>query len=201
MYPLSSIDTDNKIADYFEKSLYTNAPISLGAIIMDESINLQPPKTRHGLYPYPNEKRHALYSVTKGMAGALALFCFAERYGGEIFDVLITDHVPALADHPAWQGVTFSHTLNMVSGTEGSEDAGHLYEILVKARTAEEAIHNIAGLGDYPDGPGEYFNYASTNLFVLSYALQNYLEKEEDLGISYWDMVFSEWCDRHSVYG
>ena len=189
VYPLSSIDTDNEIANYFEKLLYTNAPTSLGAIIVDESIYLQPPKTRHGLYPYPNEMRHAVYSVTKSMTGALALFYFAERYGDEIFDALITDHVPALADHPAWQGVTFSHTLNMVTGTEGSEDAGHLYEILVKARTAEEAIHNIAGLGDYPGGPGEYFNYASTNLFVLSHALQNYVEKKEGVGISYWDLV------------
>ena len=189
VYPLSTIDTDNEIADYFDKLLYTNAPTSLGAVLMDEKIYLQPPKTRHGPYPYPNQMRHAVYSVTKSMTGALALFCFAERYGDEIFDALISDHVPALADHRAWQGVTFLHTLNMVTGTEGSENPEHLYEILVKARTAEESIQNIAGLGDYPGSPGEYFNYASTNLFILSYALQNYVEMKEGMDISYWDLV------------
>ncbi len=192
VYPLSSIDVDNEIADYFEKVLYTNAPTSLGAVIIDETIYLQPPKTRHGAYPYPYEMRHSVYSVTKSLTGALAMFYLAERYGVEIFDALITDYVPALADHPGWQGVTFSHTLNMVTGTEGGEDGAHLYEILVKARTAEESIQNIAGLGDDAADPGESFNYASTNLFVLSYAMQNYVEKEEGMGFSYWDLVYED---------
>jgi CubicO group peptidase (beta-lactamase class C family) len=190
VFPLSVIDKDGDIADYFNKSLYTNASTSLGAVIMDGSIYLHPPMTRHGAYPYPNEMRHAVYSVTKSMTGALALFYFAERYGDEIFDALITDYVPALADHPAWQGVTFSHTLDMVTGTEGGEEGELLFNILIRARTADEAIQNIAGLGDYPGRPGESFNYASTNLFVLSYALQNYVEKNEGAGIDYWDLVY-----------
>jgi hypothetical protein len=37
----------------------------------------------------------------------------------------------------------------MVPGTAGGEDAGHLYGVLVKAGTAEEAIHNIAGLAGF----------------------------------------------------
>ena len=169
--PLFLIDKGRKIAHYFDRPLHTNAPTSLGAIILNDTIYLHPPKTRHGLYPYPHEMRHGVYSVTKSMAGALALFYFAERYGDEIFDAKITDYVAPLASHPAWQGVTFEHTLNMVTGTEGSEDAAHLYEILIKAKSAEEAIQNIATLGDAPSAPGERFNYASTNFFVLSYAL------------------------------
>lgn len=189
VYPLSHIDTDHEIANYFEKAIYTNASTSLGAIVLDGSIYLQAPKTRHGLYPYPHEMRHAVYSVTKSMAGALAMFYLAERYGVEIFDALIPEYVPALRDHPAWQGVTFSHTLNMVTGTEGGEAGNLLFDILIKARTAEESIQNIAELGDYTGSPGEFFNYATTNLFVLSYALQNYVEKKEGAGISYWDLL------------
>lgn len=189
VHPLSTIDKDNKIADLFEKPLYTNASTSLGALLMDEKLYLNPPQTRHGLYPYPDEMRHGVYSVTKSMAGALSLFYLARRYGEEIFDELITDHVSALADHPAWHGVTFSHTLNMVTGTEGGEGAEHLLNILILARTAEESIHNIARLGDYPAGPGEQFNYASTNLFVLSYAMQNYVAAKEGQDVYYWDLV------------
>jgi CubicO group peptidase (beta-lactamase class C family) len=189
VYPLSTIDADHKIADYFEKSIYTNASTSLGAVVVDGNIFLQPPKTRHGLYPYPNEMRHAVYSVSKSMTGALALFYFAERYGATIFNEMITDYVPALSHLQEWQGVTFSHALNMVTGTEGGEDAARMYEIIVKARTAEEAINNIAGLGDKQCNPGENFSYASTNLFVLSYALQKYAEKHEGTGIMYWDLV------------
>jgi len=189
VYPLSEIDREHEIADYFEKQIYTNAPTSLGAIILDDKIYLQSPLTRHGLYPYPNEMRHAVYSVTKSMTGALAMFYLAERYGVEIFDALITDYVPALENHPGWEGVTFSNTLNMVTGTDGGEDGARLYEILIKARSAEESIKNIAGLDDAPAAPGEKFNYASTNLFVLSCAMQNYMEEREGAGVSYWDLI------------
>jgi CubicO group peptidase (beta-lactamase class C family) len=133
--------------------------------------------------------RHGVWSVSKSMTGALALFYLEERYNEEVFDALITDYVTALADHPAWQGVTFGHALNMTTGTEGSESAEHLLNILVLARSAEEGIDNIATLGDYPEAPGEKFNYASTNLFVLSHALQNYVEEKEGPGVHYWDLV------------
>ena len=189
VFPLSTVDINNEVTDYFEKSFYTNASTSLGALLMDEKLYLQPPETRHGLYPYPAEMRHGVYSVTKSMAGALSLLYFAERYGEDIFDELITDYVPALAGHPGWQGVTFSHTLNMVTGTVGGESSDHLFNILIQARTAEEAINNIAGLGDAPEAPGEKFNYASTNLFVLSYALQSYVKEKEGTGVYYWDLV------------
>ncbi|MEM9721173.1 MAG: hypothetical protein AAGA10_18065 [Bacteroidota bacterium] len=35
---------------------------------------------------------------------------------------------------------------------------------------------------------GEYFNYASTNLFALSYALQQYVEEKEGIA-NYWDLI------------
>ena len=189
VHPLSEIDSNNEVAGYFEKMIYTNAPTSLGAVLMDNTLYLHPPKTRHGLYPYPNEMRHGLYSVTKSMAGALALMYFEERYQEGVFEKLISDYVPAFANHPGWQGVTFSHTLNMVTGTVGGEGPEHLFSTLIVAETAEEAIHNIAGLGDAPEAPGQKFNYASTNLFVLSYALQQYVEEKEGKQVNYWDLV------------
>lgn len=189
VYSLSTIDKDSKVADYFEQSIFTNAPTSLGAILMDGKLYLHPPKTRHGLYPYPAEMRHGVYSVTKSLVGALSLLYFAELYGEEIFDALISDYVPALAEHPGWQGVTFAHTLNMVTGVVGSESAEHLLNILIVPRTAEECINNIASLGDAPGEPGIWFNYASTNLFVLSYALQSYVQKKEGQQIYYWDLL------------
>lgn len=64
------------------------------------------------------------------------------------------------------------------TATIGGEGAEHLLNILVLATTAEESINNIASLGDYPEEPGEKFNYVSTNLFILSYALQNYAEEK-----------------------
>ena len=159
---------------------------------MDGNLYVNPPKTRHGPHPYPSEMRHGVYSVTKSMAGALAMFYFAERYGADVFDELITEYVPALANQPGWQGVTFSHALNMATGVRAGP-AGELLLIpLVLAPTKDDAIANIAQLGDYPEAPGEKFNYATTNTFVLSYALQNYVARREGAGVSYWDLVHED---------
>jgi CubicO group peptidase (beta-lactamase class C family) len=187
--PLHELDTNGEIAAYFERMLYTNAPTSMGAVWTNGKLYMHPPKTRHGRYPYPDDMRHGLYSVTKSMAGALALMYFEERYQEQLFDALIVEYVPALAKHEGWQGVTFSHALNMVSGTVGGESADMLFSTLIAAPTAEEAINNIAKLGDAPEPPGEKFNYASTNLFVLSYALQRYVEAKEGMPVNYWDLV------------
>jgi len=189
IHPLSEIDLNNEVADYFEKMIVTNAPTSLGAVLMDSTLYLHPPKTRHGIYPYPSEMRHGLYSVTKSMAGALALMYFEERYEQDVFNELVSDYVPALADHVGWRDVTFSQTLNMVTGTDGGEDAARLFNTLIIAETAEDAINNVAKLGDLSESPGQKFHYATTNLFVLSYALQKYVEEKEGANVNYWDLV------------
>jgi CubicO group peptidase (beta-lactamase class C family) len=189
--PLTDIDRDGRIADYFERSFWTRASTSLGAVYLDGTLYVHPASTRHGTYPYEAEMRHGVFSVTKSAAGALALFYFAERYGEEIFDALIVDYVPAFAHLPEWQGVTFAHTLNMVTGTRAGDrtEEDLLYEPLELAPDKEAAIRNIARFGDYPEAPGERFNYATTHTFVLSYALQNYVEEREGEGVLYWDLV------------
>ena len=185
--PLADVDGDGEIADHFNRSVWTNASTSLGAVYMDGTLYLHPGKTRHGAYPYPGAMRHGVFSVTKSMAGALAMFYFAERYGEGLFDELIADYVPAFSGLPEWRGVTFSHALNMVTGTRAGEDL--LYEPLELAPDKEAAIHNIAAFGDFPEAPGEQFNYATTNTFVLSYALENYVKAKEGPDVHYWDLV------------
>jgi len=190
MRPLSAFDSGGRVASYFDRMIVTNAPTSLGAVLWNDTLYLHPPATRHGTYPYPDEMRHGVYSVTKSMAGALCLLALEERYPEDtLFDLLIADYVPALAGHPGWQDVTFAQTLNMRTGIDGGEDAARLFHTLVAAETAEEAISNIAALPDLPASPGERFNYASTNLFVLSYALQQFVATKEGNDVSYWELV------------
>lgn len=187
--PLTDWDRHGDLAAVFDTSWVTRASTSVGAVYDDGILYVHPAMTRHGPFPYPSELHHGVYSVTKTLAGALSMFYLAERYGDEVFDALVTDHVPALADRAGWQGVTFSHALNMATGTRGGEDAELLYEPLILADSPEEAIANIAALGDAPSAPGEVFQYATTNTFVLSYALQRYVESREGERVRYWDLV------------
>lgn len=162
--------------------------VSMAAIFLDNQLYIQPPQTRTGLYPYPMEMRHGVFSVTKSLGMGLAMFYAAERYGEEIFDEFITDHVPILSDHPGWQGVTFENVLNMATGTQGSDQGDDIVPFIV-ARNAEEKIAAISMLPDSSSLPGEDFNYASTNTFVLSYALNQYVKAKEGPDADYWELV------------
>ncbi|MEZ4316687.1 MAG: serine hydrolase domain-containing protein [Myxococcota bacterium] len=200
VHPLSEWDRDGELAALFDRGRLTWAPTSVGAVYDGGVLYVHPAMTRQGPHPYPDEMHHGVFSVTKSLAGALAMFAFAARYGDGIFEARITDHVPALADRPEWQGVTFAHALDMATGTWGGEDAGLLFEPLVLAGSADEALANIAALGDAPEGAGEAFRYATTNTFVLSSALQHYVEEREGPGVRYWDLVRAEVLEPIGVY-
>lgn len=187
--PLREWDVDGELAESFDTTITTSASTSVGAIYSDGVLYVHPPMTRHGPYPYPDEMRHGVYSVSKSLAGSLAMFYFAKRYGEDIFGALVSDYVPAFADLSEWDNVTFGDTLNMATGTRGGEEAALLYEPVVLADSAEAAIANIAGFGDAPAAPGEVFAYATTHTFVLSYALQKYVDEQEGPGVQYWDLV------------
>ncbi len=133
--------------------------------------------------------RHGVYSVSKSLAGALALFHFAQRYGDGLLQQRIVDHVPTLADRPEWQDVRFVDALDMATGTRGGEELDLLFRPLMLAADREQAIANIARLGDAAPAPGERFSYATTNYFVLSYALQQLVESREGSGVRYWDLL------------
>lgn len=186
--PWDDIDSTGEVKVAFNKDLTNLSDQSMGAIIKDGVIYMQDPVTRNGIYPYPNEMRHGVFSVTKSLLGGVSLLYLAERYSDAIFDALITDYVPVLAEHPGWQGVTFAHTVNMATGTQGEDDGDYIYPFIISS-TAESGIQAIAQLKDAQPQPGEVFQYASTHSFVLSYAMQQYVQQHEAEPINYWDLV------------
>lgn len=187
--PWSEIQTsDQDLTGTFNRDAVPAHHQSLGALVIDGVIYRQTPLTRHGPYPYPEDMRHGVYSVTKSMSGGLSLLYLAQRYGDEIFDALITDYVPSLSGNTGWQGVTFAHTLNMATGASGG-DEGVLIGPYIRAVSAADGITAIANLDDAAPAPGTQFNYASTNYFALSFAMQQYVEAREGAGVYYWDLV------------
>jgi len=161
---------------------------SMVALLMDGELYVQTVDTRSGPHPFPEWMRHGVYSVTKTLGLGVSMLYLAQRYGDSVFDEFITDHVQELAAHPGWQGVTFSHTLNMVTGTVGAE-RGAAINPFIMARSSAAKINSIGSLPDAPAAPGTEFNYYSTHSFVLSYAMDNFVEAREGAGTHYWDMV------------
>ena len=175
----------------FFKGGLPNETVSSAAILMDGQLFFQAAETRTGHYPYPVDMRHGVFSVTKSLGMGLAMFWAAERYGESLFNELITDHVPTLSEHPGWQGVTFENVLDMATGTSGG-DSGNNIVPFIDARSALEKLAAIRALPDASPQPGQAFNYASTNTFVLSYALNEYVKSREGPEADYWEMVREE---------
>lgn len=187
VYPWTELPSSYMTQSFFNGGLQPDT-VSMAALFIDGDLYIQPVHTRTGLYPYPVQMRHGVFSVTKSLGMGLAMFYAAERYGEDIFDELVTDYIPALSGHPGWQGVTFENVLSMVTGTQGSDQGDDIIPFII-ARSAEEKIAAINMLPDSSPLPGEEFHYASTHTFVLSYALNQYVKAKEGSDADYWELV------------
>ena len=166
--------------------------ISMAALLVDGTLYRQTPMTRMGPYPYPDVMRHGVFSVTKTLCGALSMFYLARKYGHEeVFDAKVTDYVPILADHPGWEGVTFEHCLNMVTGTDGDDDGPYILDF-IRSRSTQQRLNMVRSIPDAAPLPGETFKYVSTNTFILSYAMNQYVKAKEGPAADYWDMLTEE---------
>lgn len=171
---------------------------SLSALMLDRILYREPPVTRRGTYPFPDEMRHGVHSIAKSLAGSLAMFHLAQRYGDDIFDIYVTDIIPEALAFPGWQGVTFEHLLNMATGTAG-EDAGNS-SFAFRPDSTHEILQFVGQLGDAPPLPGEEFSYATTHTIVLSIAMQRLVEDQEGPGVYYWDLIQRDVLDKIGVY-
>jgi CubicO group peptidase (beta-lactamase class C family) len=187
LHPWTELPSSYLTQSFFNGGLQPDT-ISMAALYIDEHLYIQPVHTRTGLFPYPTQMRHGVFSVTKSLGMGLAMFYAAEKYGEDIFDTLITDYVPILSDHPGWQGVTFENVLSMATGTQGSDQGDDIVPFII-ARSAEGKIAAINALPDSYPLPGKEFHYASTHTFVLSYALNQYVKSQEGPDADYWELV------------
>jgi len=105
-------------APWLERFDGDTAPADLKAsgLIIDGVIYLRGCETRTAPYPYCQQMRHGVYSVTKSLGAAVALLRLAQKYGDEVFDLKIKDYVTVTAPHDGWERVTFKDALNMATG-------------------------------------------------------------------------------------
>jgi hypothetical protein len=179
------------------------ANISANGMVVDGAIYLRGCNTRFGPYPYCRHMRHGAFSVTKSLAGAVALLRLAQKYGDDVFDLKIKDYVTVTAVHDGWENVTFRDALNMATGIGDRSPqrepndpfADELRPKMGKwasLPTAKERLELGFTYGKYAWGPGTVFRYNSTHTFVLSAAMDSFLKRREGPAAHLWDMVTKE---------
>ena len=177
--------------------------VSASGLVVDGVLYVRGCNTRHGPFPYCREMRHAVFSVTKSLGGAVALLRLAQKYGDAVFDAKIGDYLTVTAAHDGWKDVTFADALGMATGIgegaprrepnewSGDDSKPRFFGWMVKPSAAEK----LAAGFEYPRYPwprGEVFRYNSTHTFVLAAAMDAFLKRREGPGASLSDTLTRE---------
>jgi hypothetical protein len=141
-------------------------------------------QTRFGFYPYCKSMRATSYSTTKSAFVNLALMRLAQIYGPDMMDLLIKDYVPEYTTSSGdWEQVTFNNTIDMSTGNydsagymvdDESERMGIFFNAQPYAKRIEEAFS-----APHQTDPGTGWVYRTSDTFILTRAMQNYLQTKE----------------------
>ncbi|MCP4542196.1 MAG: serine hydrolase [Chloroflexi bacterium] len=157
-------------------------------------------RTRFGQYAYCEYIRATSYSTAKSAFVSVALMRLAQKYGLDVADLLINDYAPEYANSPGnWDAVTFGHTIDMATGNYESsgrmvdEDGAQMGEYWSTQPYAER----IAAAFNWPHAtdPGTRWVYRTSDTFILTRALHNYLQSQEGPDADIFQFVVDE------VYG
>lgn len=136
--------------------------------------------TRYGQYAYCGVMRVPSYSTAKSAMASVSLMRLGQKYGIGVYNLLVKDYVPEYTSSiGTWTNVTFNHTIDMATGNYRlagyeADEAGSYMETFFLAEPYSDKI-TAAFNFPYKVAPGTYWNYHSSDTFILGRAMQNYL--------------------------
>ena len=178
--------------------------IVMKAVGKDGKIYYQDSKTAFGAFPYPEEMRFGIRSMTKSISVPLALARLAKAYGPYILNLKIGEYVEGL--HPGYNDVRFIDAANMATGMGGAgsfitypndDQSGYVdatYDDWYNgAKSAQEKIEFInRDTGPYPWGPGVVNRYRDRDYHLLGSALDSFLKEMRGPEADIWKMLEEE---------
>jgi len=154
-------------------------------------------QTRFGFYPYCESMRATSYSTAKSAFVSLALMRLAQIYGPDVTNLLIKDYVPEYSTSAGdWEGVTFNNTLDMSTGNYDSagymlDDESEKMDVFFSAQPYAERI-KAAFSAPHQAQPGTRWVYRTSDTFILTRAMQNYLQTGQGADADIYHFVVDE---------
>jgi CubicO group peptidase (beta-lactamase class C family) len=154
-------------------------------------------QTRFGLYPYCESMRATSYSTAKSAFVSVALMRLAQKYGTDVADLFIKDYVPEyVASAGDWEQVTFDNTLDMSTGNYDSagymvDDESEKMGVFFSAQPYAERIKAAFNATHQADA-GTRWVYRTSDTFILTRALQNYLQTQKGADADIYQFVVDE---------
>ncbi len=157
-------------------------------------------QTRYGRYPYCESQRAASFSTAKSLFPSLALMRLAQVYGPQVRGLYVKEYVPETADGQGdWEMVTFDQALDMATGNFDSggnmvdEDGPKIAEFY----GAQPYEKRIAAAFVWPSAApaGTVWVYHTSDTFIVTRAMQAYLQAQAGAEADIFEMVVDEVYD------
>jgi hypothetical protein len=151
-------------------------------------------QTRYGMYAFCDNMRFASYSVAKSAFAGVALMWLGEQYGSSVYGELIRNHVPEYVNGGDWTNVTFANTSDMATGNyvstkEEEDENGPLADPFVDAEPYAEKIKDAFMPFPHKANPGTIFVYQSSATFILTQAMNSYLQQRQGSGADIFNSI------------
>lgn len=141
-------------------------------------------ETRYGQYAYCESMRLPSYSTAKSAFASIALMRLGQKYGSDVYNLLIKDYVPEYADSPGkWTDVTFKNTIDMATGNYylpgfEADEGGPVMSSFLDVESYTDKI-NAAFSFPNNSAPGQLWVYHTSDIFILTRAMNNFSDNDE----------------------
>lgn len=182
----------------------SNKWIVMHAAVRDGTVYFQESETPYGPFPYPQDMRFGIRSMTKSITVPLALARLSQVYGPYVLNLKIGAYVPGL--HSEYDDVRFIDAANMATGMGGSGNmttnpnvgtSGYVDDTYDDwyngAKSAAEKLEFITrDTAPYPWGPGVVYRYRDRDHHLLGAAVDAFLKTMRGPQANIWDMLEEE---------
>jgi hypothetical protein len=157
-------------------------------------------------YPFCSEMRWPSYSVAKSMFAGTALSWLGEQYGTGVYSNLVKSYVPQYTIGGTWTAATFANMSDMASGNydssgfetdENSTDMGDFIDAIsyynYGTPSYQSKIYYAFNLfkSAYTT-PGTLWVYHSNDTFLLTSAMQTYLQGQAGSSADIWTDLYTD---------
>ena len=167
------------------------------ALVVNKVIYYVPMDTPFGVYPYMENLRYGVWSVSKTFVAGVAMLRMAEKFGPNIYKEHLLDYFDPSENnsgHHGWDNILFTHCIDMNTGLGSPngywtrQDVNSWYY----AYNLRDKLKHIFTEPDLPQGPGEKFVYNDEDIWILGVAMDRYLKKHEGPDASVLKMLADE---------
>ncbi len=150
--------------------------------------------TRFGESAYCEEMRLPSYSIAKSAFAGVALMRLGQLYGPGVYAELIKNYVPQYTEGGNWEATTFNNVSDMASGNynlpdyEADEDSPAMDRFLVAEERATK-LKTAFAIHQQFVTPGTKWVYQSSATFILTQAMNAYLERKQGRNADLFNMV------------